>query len=90
MLDNKEKRLVNISEYGVFLSIDVISGKTGDIIDTHSENSFFQNKEEADRAALKYRSQIGETVCNWGDDIGILREVYVDEEPRTNQYYISE
>ena len=81
---------MNISEYGVFLSIDVVSGKTGDIIDTHSENGFFQTKEEASKAALKYRSQIGETVCTWGDDIGILREVYVDEEPRTNQYYISE
>lgn len=90
MFDNKKGRWVDISEYGVFLSIDVVSGITGDVIDVHSEDEFFQRKEEADRVAAEYRSQIGEVVCSWGNDIGILREVYVDDEPRTNQYYATD
>lgn len=89
-MDFMKSRYVDISEYGVFLTIEIISGYTGEVIDYHSEDEFYQSYEKAQEVAKKYRKQIGEQICSWGDDIGILKEVYVDEEPRINQYCIEE
>lgn len=79
-------KIKSVSEYGLYLDIDIISGETGEVIGYHSEQEFCHTYEQACKVAEKYRNQIGQQFCSWGSDIGILKEVYVDEEPCINQY----
>lgn len=75
-------------EYMVFYSCDVISGQTGEVIDYHSEHEAYDTLAEAEARAEELRKEIGEEFCCWGDDVGVLKFVEVDKEPRGNQYPI--
>lgn len=79
-------KIKSVSEYGVYLDIHIISGETGEFIGYHSEQEFCPTYEQACKVAEEYRNQIGQQFCSWGSDIGILTEVYTDEEPCINQY----
>lgn len=81
--------LKTISEYGVFLGIEVID-ENGESVDHMVEDRFFPTLEEAEKAANKYRRLIDTDVYTWGSDTGYLRSVECDTEPRRNQYYFEE
>ena len=80
-------KFVEISEYGVHLSINIASGGTGEIIGFQTETEYYATYAEACAVAERYKQQIGEEICSWGSDAGILDDVWVDEEPRVNQYF---
>lgn len=71
--------------YGVFQSIEVLDSDTGRTIAEESESEYYDSFEEANKRADELRQLIDEQICSWGNDIGILRYVYVDEEPRGEQ-----
>ena len=77
----------DVSEYGVHLSINVVSGDTGEVIDFQSESEYYATYEEACAVAERYKMMLGEEICSWGSDAGILDDVWVDEEPRINRYF---
>lgn len=85
---NRKPRFEMRQEYMVCYTCDIISGESGDVIDYHSEDEVYPTLAEAKARAEQLRQQIGEEICSWGDDVGVLREVYVDDEPRGNQYVI--
>jgi hypothetical protein len=54
-----------ITQYGVFLGLDVINACSGKVIDYHGENEWYDTYEQARNAAEKYQQQIGEEFCSW-------------------------
>lgn len=81
------KALVTRMEYLVSQFIEVVDGETGEIIDYYPEAEYYSTYAEACRRADELRQLIGEIVCEWGNDYGILKKVSCDDEPRGIQYY---
>lgn len=81
------KVFVTRMEYLVLQFIEVVDCETGEVIDYHSEEEYFVTYAEACKSADKLRCFIGEEVCSWGSAVGILKDVYCDDEPRGIQYY---
>lgn len=74
------------SQYDLHLEIEIRSGSSGEVIDIMFEDEHYDSYGEALAAADEYRDEIGEEFCSWGNDIGILKEVTVDDEPTEHEY----
>lgn len=76
------------SQYDLHLEIEIRSGTSGEVIDTMFEDEHYDTYGEALAAADEYREELGEEFCSWGNDIGILKDVFVDEEPTEHEYLL--
>lgn len=83
----KQKTIIK-SQYDLHLEIEIRSGSSGEVIDTMFEDEFYDTYGEALAAADEYRDDLGLEFCSWGNDIGILKGVIVDEEPLYNEYIL--
>ena len=77
------------SEYGVHLYISIRSSETDEEIGSQTESEYYSSHSKAEQVADKYRKQIGEVICCWGDDtLGYLDDLDVDDDPVINEYPI--
>lgn len=76
------------SQYDLHLEIEIHSGSSGEVIDIMFEDEHYDTYGEALAAADEYREELGNEYCSWGNDIGILKDVSVDEEPTEHQYLL--
>lgn len=76
------------SHYDLHLEIEIHSGSSGEVIDIMFEDEHYDTYGEALAAADEYREELGNEYCSWGNDIGILKDVSVDEEPTEHQYLL--
>lgn len=81
----KQKTVIK-SQYDLHLEIEIHSGSSGKVIDTMFEDEHYDTYGEALAAADEYREELGYEFCSWGDDIGILKYVSVDDEPTDHEY----
>lgn len=84
----RNSKIEIIKEYMVYYTCEIISGETGDVIDYQTEEEAYSTYNKAQVRAEELRKLIGEEICYWGNDVGILREVDVDDEPTENIYAI--
>lgn len=83
----KQKTVIK-SQYDLHLEIEIHSGSSGEVIDTMFEDEHYDTYGEALAAADEYREELGNEFCSWGDDIGILKDVSVDDEPTDHEYLV--
>ena len=67
--------------YCVSYTCDIVSGESGEVIDYHTEDEYYSEYSDAQARADELRSQIGDEICSWGDDVGVLREVDLSDTP---------
>ncbi|MCM1528857.1 MAG: hypothetical protein NC093_02555 [Alistipes sp.] len=73
--------------YEVSLFIEIIDPDTGQVIDYQTEEEYFQTYEAARKRAEYLSRLIGEEICHWGNDVGILCYVDFDDEPQRVMVY---
>lgn len=72
--------------YEVSYFIDIVSGIDDTVFDYQIETENFFDYDKAVKYADELRAQIGYEICCWGEDVGILKEVYFDGEPIIKQF----